>query len=64
MLAAITDDGRRVVEKATAALTDLDFGMETLPDAEREVLFELLKRIRLGAGDVEGIEPARTVDGG
>jgi DNA-binding MarR family transcriptional regulator len=52
VLAAITDDGRRVVETATAALTDLDFGMADLPEAERAELFELLKRVRLGAGDV------------
>jgi DNA-binding MarR family transcriptional regulator len=68
VLAAITDDGRRVVEKATAALTDLDFGMADLPDAERAELFDLLKRVRLGAGDVADAAPvesgpARTVDG-
>src|SRR3954465_8317936 len=34
VLAAITDDGRQAVEKATAALTDLDFGMTDLPEAE------------------------------
>jgi DNA-binding MarR family transcriptional regulator len=58
VLAAITDDGRRVVDEATAALTDLDFGMADLPEAERAELFELLKRVRLGAGDVADAEPA------
>jgi DNA-binding MarR family transcriptional regulator len=57
VLAAITDDGRRVVETATAALTDLDFGMADLPEAERAELFELLKRVRLGAGDVADSGP-------
>jgi DNA-binding MarR family transcriptional regulator len=52
VLAGITDEGRAVVETATAALTDLDFGLGTLPEAEREVLFDVLKRVRLGAGDV------------
>jgi DNA-binding MarR family transcriptional regulator len=52
VLAAITDQGRRVVELATAALTDLDFGLGDLPEAERAELFDLLKRVRLGAGDV------------
>jgi DNA-binding MarR family transcriptional regulator len=52
VLAAITDDGRRVVEVGTAALTDLDFGLGDLPEAERAELFDLLKRVRLGAGDV------------
>jgi DNA-binding MarR family transcriptional regulator len=68
VLAAITDDGRRIVDKATAALTDLDFGMADLPEAERAELFDLLKRVRLGAGDVAdadpvGSGPARPVDG-
>jgi DNA-binding MarR family transcriptional regulator len=52
VLAAITDDGRAVVEVATRALTDLDFGMADLPEAERDELFDLLRRVRLGAGDV------------
>jgi DNA-binding MarR family transcriptional regulator len=52
VLAGITPLGRDVVERATRALTDLDFGMADLPEAERETLYELLKRVRLGAGDV------------
>jgi len=63
VLAAITDDGRRVTDKATAALTELDFGMADLPEAERAELFDLLKRVRLGAGDVADVESAETVDG-
>jgi DNA-binding MarR family transcriptional regulator len=58
VLAGITDAGRAVVEQATAALTDLDFGMGDLPEAEREALFDLLKRLRLGAGDVAEVSPA------
>ena len=54
VLAAITDDGRRVVEQATTALTDLDFGLGDLSEAERAELFDVLKRVRLGAGDVAG----------
>jgi hypothetical protein len=61
VLAGITDEGRGVVETATAALTALDFGLGDLPEAERESLFEILKRVRLGAGDVDGLEPARSV---
>ena len=57
VLAAITDAGRAVVEQATRALTDLDFGMADLPEAEREELFALLKRLRLGAGDVAETQP-------
>jgi DNA-binding MarR family transcriptional regulator len=58
VLAGITDSGRAVVEVATGALTDLDFGMADLPEAEREALFDVLKRVRLGAGDVLDVSPA------
>jgi DNA-binding MarR family transcriptional regulator len=54
VLAGITERGRAVVETATAALTGLDFGLEDLPEAELETLFDILKRVRLGAGDVAG----------
>src|SRR3954462_1176425 len=52
VLAGITEKGRDVVEVATAELTKLDFGLGDLPDAELETLFDVLKRVRLGAGDV------------
>ena len=64
VLAALTDAGRAVVEQATRALTDLDFGMADLPEVEREELFAVLKRVRVGAGDVAGEEPVRAVDAG
>ena len=54
VLAGITDAGRVVVEVATAALTELDFGLGDLSEADRAQLFELLRRVRIGAGDVEG----------
>ena len=56
VLAAITADGRRVVEQATAALTDLDFGLADLSESDRSELFDVLKRVRIGAGDVAGAE--------
>ena len=52
VLAGITAQGRAVVGTATAALTDLDFGLGDLPEADRAQLFDILKRVRLGAGDV------------
>jgi DNA-binding MarR family transcriptional regulator len=52
VLASITDSGRAVVEKATESLTGLDFGLGDVPEDERTVLFEILRRVRLGAGDV------------
>ena len=57
VLAGITERGREVVEAATQALTDLDFGMADLPEADRQALFDLLRRVRLGAGDVAGLTP-------
>ena len=53
VLAGITDAGRAVVETATTALTDLDFGLGDLSEGERSSLFETLRRVRLGAGDVQ-----------
>ncbi len=63
VLAGITDRGRAVVEAATQALTALEFGLGDLAEADRETLFELLKRVRLGAGDVAGVAPSAAVDG-
>ena len=54
VLAGITRAGRDVVELGTRALTELDFGLADLGDGERETLFEVLRRVRLGAGDVAG----------
>ena len=58
VLAGITEAGRAVVERATNALTELDFGLGDLPEAERSELFDLLRRVRLGAGDVAGVRAA------
>jgi DNA-binding MarR family transcriptional regulator len=52
VLAGITAKGRAVVETATTALTGLHFGLGDLPEDERTQLFDILKRVRLGAGDV------------
>src|SRR4051794_38304576 len=60
VLAGITAKGRAVVDKATRALTELDFGLPDLPGAERQELFDVLKRVRLGAGDVAGVRPAES----
>jgi DNA-binding MarR family transcriptional regulator len=56
VLAGITDAGRAVVWTATAALTALDFGLVDLSEDERASLFDILRRVRLGAGDVEGAD--------
>jgi DNA-binding MarR family transcriptional regulator len=63
VLAGITERGRAVVQTATRALTDLDFGLGDLPEAERQSLFDVLRRVRLGAGDVAGVtETAAAID--
>jgi DNA-binding MarR family transcriptional regulator len=54
VLAAITDSGRDVVASATESLTSQDFGLADLPEAELDTIFELLRKVRLGAGDVAG----------
>jgi DNA-binding MarR family transcriptional regulator len=56
VLAAITDAGRRTTEQATAALTELDFGLRDLSESDRADLFDVLRQVRLGAGDVAGAE--------
>ncbi len=63
VLARITNAGRAVVEKATTALTGMDFGLADLPPDELGALFDILRRVRLGAGDVaaENSSPS-TVD--
>jgi DNA-binding MarR family transcriptional regulator len=54
VLAGITERGREVVERGTGALTALDFGLGDLPEGELDTLFGVLRRVRLGAGDVAG----------
>ena len=37
-------------------LTGLDFGLGDLSEPDRAELFDVLKRVRIGAGDVAGAE--------
>jgi DNA-binding MarR family transcriptional regulator len=50
-LARVTDRGREVVDKVTGELMAADFGLGALDEGERELLVELLRSIRLSAGD-------------
>ena len=52
VLAEVTERGREVVEQATGDLLDIEFGLEALDDDERRQLSELLRGVRVGAGDV------------
>lgn len=51
MLAVLTQEGRTVMEAATADLVEAGFGLSMLSEQEHRQLFELLHRVRLGAGD-------------
>jgi DNA-binding MarR family transcriptional regulator len=54
VLARISPAGRRLVDRATAALGAARFGMEGLTDAEARRLTALVRRLRVGAGDFPG----------
>ena len=64
VLARITESGSGVVEKATADLTGMGFGLGDVPPEELGTLFDLLRRVRLGAGDVGGNGNRPDVDEG
>lgn len=50
-LARITDAGRTVMERATDALHEIDFGLESLDDTQHRDLFRLLHAVRAEQGD-------------
>ena len=52
-LAEITDAGREVAARATTLLNDDAFGLAALDDSEQEQLTELLRTLRIEAGDFE-----------
>lgn len=54
MLATITPTGREVMEAATADLVATGFSLGALSPAENEQLFELLRKVRIAAGDFNG----------
>ena len=51
VLAAITPLGREVVRDATAGLMSDGFGLSSYDDAQLDQLFDLLRELRLAAGD-------------
>ena len=51
VLAAITAEGRQVVQAATAALTELEFGLGGLPESDLEDVVRVLAAVRSAAGD-------------
>ncbi|GAA3830445.1 MarR family transcriptional regulator [Nocardioides panacisoli] len=46
VLASLTAEGERVLKDATKALTDIDFGLASLDDADRERAYQLLRSVR------------------
>jgi DNA-binding MarR family transcriptional regulator len=50
-LAEITDAGRDTAARATAALNDAAFGIDALGNDEQEAVTELLRALRVDAGD-------------
>ena len=54
VLAQITEDGRQVVEKATEAVTSISFGVDGLTVAELDQVTDLLRKLRIAAGDFPG----------
>lgn len=51
ILAEITAEGRRVVERSTKELMDAGFGMTGYSEAELAELFGMLRGLRVAAGD-------------
>jgi DNA-binding MarR family transcriptional regulator len=52
-LAVTTPAGREAMEAATADLVQMRFGLGMLEPAEHEQLFELLRKVRVGAHDFD-----------
>jgi DNA-binding MarR family transcriptional regulator len=53
-LAKITDEGRRVVDKATEAISATSFGLGAIPDDELDRITSVLRKMRVDAGDFPG----------
>jgi DNA-binding MarR family transcriptional regulator len=51
VLAEITEEGRAVVQRATADLVAAEFGLEALGEESLRALSELLRPVRKSAGD-------------
>jgi DNA-binding MarR family transcriptional regulator len=54
VLAEITQEGRKVAREATRRLNEERFGTSPIGDAELEQVFQLLRPLRVAAGDFAG----------
>jgi DNA-binding MarR family transcriptional regulator len=50
-LVEITDDGRRLAGRATRAVNEVTFGLESLEKNEQQELVRILRKLRIGVGD-------------
>ncbi|TDE00564.1 MarR family winged helix-turn-helix transcriptional regulator [Jiangella asiatica] len=50
-LARITQSGRDAVDRVTTELMEAEFGLRALGDDERKLVFDLLRGLRIAAGD-------------
>jgi DNA-binding MarR family transcriptional regulator len=62
-LAEITGDGRRVVGKATEAVTATRFGLDALDDHGLDTLTAILREVRVAAGDFPPDPPSPPAGG-
>ena len=60
-LAEITAAGRRLVERATRRVAEVQLGMEGLDERELDQLSALLRKVRLNAGDYAPVATGRSV---
>jgi DNA-binding MarR family transcriptional regulator len=51
--AVITDAGREAMEAVTADLEDIDFGLGMLDASQHAALVDILRAVRVGAGDFD-----------
>jgi DNA-binding MarR family transcriptional regulator len=51
ILAVITDEGRKIAEKATVEFNAAHFGMAALPLSDLDRLYAILRALRVDAGD-------------
>jgi DNA-binding MarR family transcriptional regulator len=52
ILCELTNDGRRIAEKAAAAVNTVEFGVGILSTAERTQLIQLVRKLRAANGDI------------
>jgi DNA-binding MarR family transcriptional regulator len=52
ILCELTNDGRRIAEKAAAAVNTIEFGVGVLTPTERTQLIRLVRKLRAANGDI------------